>query len=76
MPEVGDGLGHLEAGQLAALAGLRALGHLDLDLAAVVEIIRRHAEAARGHLLDLGICVVAVGPRPVAFGILAALTGI
>jgi hypothetical protein len=35
MPQPGDLDRHLEAGQLAALAGLGALGHLDLDLAAL-----------------------------------------
>src|SRR6185437_14281026 len=42
----------LVAGQLAALAGLRALGHLDLELVGVDEVVDRHAEAARGDLLD------------------------
>jgi hypothetical protein len=56
-----DHLGDLEAGQLAALAGLGALGDLDLDLAAVVEVLGRDAEAARGDLLDRRVGVVAVG---------------
>ena len=50
------GLGHprvdLVAGQLAALAGLRALRHLDLDVVGVREVLRGHAEPTRGHLLD------------------------
>ena len=37
----------LGAGQLAALAGLGALGHLDLQLAGVDEVLARDAEAAR-----------------------------
>ena len=52
MAQARDHLGHLEAGQLAALAGLGALRDLDLDLAALVQIFGGHAEAARGHLLD------------------------
>ena len=50
------GLGHprvdLVAGQLAALAGLGALRHLDLDVVGVGEVLRRHAEAAGRDLLD------------------------
>ena len=42
----------LGAGQLAALAGLGALGHLDLELAGVDQVLARDAEAARGDLLD------------------------
>src|SRR5690606_3932609 len=40
------------ARQLTALAGLGALGHLDLDLVGVDEVLGRDAEAARGDLLD------------------------
>jgi hypothetical protein len=54
MPQPRDQLRDLHAGQLPALAGLGALRDLDLKLLAVVEVFRRHAEAARGHLLDLG----------------------
>ena len=42
----------LAAGQLAALTGLGALRHLDLDVVGVGEVERGDAEAARGHLLD------------------------
>ena len=71
-----DHLGHLEAGQLAALAGLGALGDLDLELAAVVEVLGRDPEAARGDLLDGRVLVVTVGPRHVALRVLAAFAGI
>mmetsp|Transcript_117754 Transcript_117754/g.311111 ORF Transcript_117754/g.311111 Transcript_117754/m.311111 type:complete len:313 (+) Transcript_117754:290-1228(+) len=43
----------LVAGQLAALARLGALRELDLYLVRVGQVLRRNAEAARGHLLDL-----------------------
>ena len=76
MAQAGDHLAHLDAGQLAALAGLGALGDLDLELAAVVEIFRRDAEAARRHLLDGRRGVVAVGARLVARRILAAFARI
>ena len=48
----GDLIGDLEARDLAALAGLAALGHLDLELAGGAQIARRHPEAARGDLAD------------------------
>ena len=56
----GDVLGHLLAGQLAALAGLGALRHLDLDLLGRSEVLRRDAKAPRGHLLDLRLQGVAL----------------
>ena len=42
----------LVARQLAALARLGALGHLDLDLVGVDQVVDRHPEAARRDLLD------------------------
>src|SRR5207248_4761663 len=72
MTEPTDHLAHLDAGQLAAFARLGALGHLDLELAAVVEILGGHAKAARRDLLDRRRGIVAVGPRIVARRILAA----
>ncbi len=66
-------LGHLEAGQLAAFAGLGALGDLDLQFHALVQVLGGHAEAARGDLLDGRVRVVAVGQGLVARAVLAAL---
>ena len=40
-------------GQLAALARLRALRHLDLQLVRVDQVFRSNTEASRSHLLDL-----------------------
>ncbi len=54
MAQLPDVLGDLVSGQLAALAGLGALGHLDLDLLGAGEILCGDAEAPRGDLLDLG----------------------
>ena len=68
-----DHLRHLEAGQLPALAGLGALGDLDLQLAALVQVLGGDAEAARRHLLDGGVPVVAVLVGTEARRILAAL---
>ena len=52
MAHLGDDRVDLVAGQLAALAGLGALRHLDLHHVGIDEIFRRDAEAARGDLLD------------------------
>jgi hypothetical protein len=51
--QLADVVAHLAAGQLAALAGLGALRHLDLDLVGAVEVFGGDTEAARRHLLDL-----------------------
>ena len=68
-----DVLVDLVAGQLAALAGLGALGHLDLQLVGVDEVVDRHAEAARGDLLDRRAAPVAVGVGREAARVLPAL---
>ena len=68
-----DEFGNLEARQLAAFPGLGALRDLDFDFAALVQIFRRHAEAARGDLFHRRVGVVAVRQRLVAFGVFAAL---
>src|SRR6267378_1191705 len=67
---------YLVAGELAALARLGALRHLDLQVVAVDEILARHAEARRRHLLDRAAAPVAVRIFLVARGILASLAGI
>ena len=56
---------------MAALAGLRALGHLDLDLLGAVQVGGGHAEPGGGHLLDGAVFLGAVARR-----IFAALAGI
>ena len=66
----------LAARQLAALAGLRALGHLDLEIVGAGEVLAGHAEASRGHLLDGAAARIAVGIEPVARRVLAALAGV
>ena len=60
-------------GQLPALAGLRALRHLDLQLVRVREVVRVDAEAAGGDLLDRRAARVAVLVRHVARRVLPAL---
>ena len=66
-------LGHFHARQLPALTGLGTLGNLDFQFLAMVEVFRRHAKAARGHLLDLGRRVVAIGLRREMRRVFAAL---
>src|SRR5258708_35045946 len=61
----------LVAGELTALAGLRALRHLDLQLVGVRQVGGGDTETARCDLLDLRTPVVAV-----ALGILAAFAGV
>ncbi len=72
VPGLGDPRVHLVAGELAALAGLGALGHLDLQVVGVGEVLRRDAEAARRHLLDGRAAARVVQ----AVGVLAALAGV
>ena len=73
---LGDHRVDLVAGQLAALAGLGALRHLDLHHVGIDEIFGRHAEAAGGHLLDRRAHRVAVRQRLEAVGFLAAFAGV
>ena len=76
MPHARNGRVDLVAGQLAAFAGLGALRHLDLHHVGVDEIFRRHAEAARGDLLDRRAHAVAVRQRLEAIGFFAAFAGV
>ena len=55
-------------GQLAALAGLGALGDLDLQDLGVDQVLRGDTEASGGHLLDLRVPLTAI-----ARGVLTAL---
>src|ERR1035437_2222947 len=75
-PRFGDPLINFAARQLAALARLRALGHFDLKLLRVDEVMARHAEAARRDLLDGTVFRVTVGQRNVALGVFAAFAGV
>ena len=63
-------------GQLTALAGLGALGHLDLQIVGVDEVLARHAEPARGDLLHGAAPPVAVGIPRVPLGVLAPFAGV
>jgi len=72
MPGPRDPWVHLRAGQLTALARLGTLRHLDLQISGIAQVLRGHAEATGGHLLDRGAALRIVQP----LGILATLTGV
>ena len=76
MPDFGDPRVDLVAGKLATLTGFGALGHLDLDVGGVDEVLRRHTEPAGCDLLDRGTHRVAVLQRHVPAWFLATLTGV
>ena len=63
--QAADVVADLAAGELAALARLRALCHLDLDLVGRRQVLSGDAEAARCHLLDLRAQRVALLEREV-----------
>ena len=73
LTDLGNPRVDLLAGQVAALAGLGALGHLNLNLEGAAQVAARHAKARTCHLLDRGVLGVAVGQRGLATRVLAAL---
>ncbi len=66
----------LLAGQVAALAGLGALGHLNLDLTRTSQVAAGDAEAARGDLLDSAELGAAARQGRLPGRVLAALAGV
>src|SRR5262249_44375432 len=76
VPDAGDALVHLVAGQLPALARLRALGDLDLQLVGIDQVLGADAEARARHLLDGAAPEVTVGIGDVAPRLLAAFAGV
>ncbi len=69
--QLGDLGGDLVAGQLATLAGLGTLRHLDLHHIGVHQVVGGDAKAAGSHLLDAGVLL---GTE--ALGIFAPFTGV
>jgi hypothetical protein len=67
---------HLVPGQLAALAGLGALRHLDLDVVGVDQVLAGHAEPAGRHLLDGAAALLAVRSGMKRSRIFAAFAGV
>ena len=62
--------------QLATFAGLCTLGHLNLDVGAVGQVVAGHTEAARRYLLDGRAFPITVGLHFETVWIFAALAGI
>ena len=60
VPDLGNPRIDLVAWKLPALTGFGALGHLDLDIGAVAQVVAGHAEPAGRHLLDGTAARVAV----------------
>ena len=58
---------------MTALAGLGALGHLDLNLEGAAQVAARHAKSRTCYLLDRGVLGVTVSQRGLAAWVLAAL---
>src|SRR5690606_15347395 len=69
VPGLGDPGVHLAAGQLAALTGLGALRHLDLQVVGVDQVVGGDTEPARRDLLDRAATTRVVQP----VGVLTAL---
>ncbi len=76
MPHLGNPGIDLESGQLTAFARLGPLRHLDLEVAAVDQVLARHAESRGRDLLDRASPPVAVRILPVALRILAAFAAV
>src|SRR5215813_11289876 len=70
--QLGDVLGNLAAWQLPALARLRSLCDLDLDLLCGIKILRGYPETARSHLLDFRLKRIALFELDVALDAIAS----
>ena len=62
--------------QLPAFAGFCALRHFDLQVVGFCEILARHAEAPRCHLLDRAAAIVAVGVAHISARVFASFAGV
>ena len=76
VPYLGHPRVHLVPRKLAALTGFRTLGHLDLDVGAVRQVVRGDAEPRRGDLLDRAAAPIAVGVGVETIDVLTALTAV
>src|SRR5581483_5335494 len=74
--QAGDLRGDFVAGELSALAGLRTLRHLDLQLVGPRAVFGGDAEAPGRDLLDPAVAVAFGSLRPVAVRVLAAFAGV
>src|ERR1035441_4478776 len=76
MARARDDLIDLVTRQLAALTGLRALGHFDLDFVRVDQVVSGYTEAAARDLFDGAAAQVAVRVALEALLVLAAFAGV
>ena len=74
MAQMGDFVGNLMTGELTALPGLGALGHLYLQYVRMREVLNSYAETRTGNLFNCGIERITVSRILVAVRILAAFT--
>ena len=76
MPDFGDYFIDLMARQLAAFAGLGALGDFDLEFAGIDQVFAGNAEPAAGDLFDGAAEAVIVRQGFVSFRVFAALPAV
>ena len=76
VPQARDHFVDFVAGKLAALAGLRALRHLDLQLVGVDQIVRGNSETRRGNLLYGAAPQIAVRIGLEALFVFSAFAGV
>ncbi len=76
MAQLGNKLGHLEAGQLPTFARFGPLRNLNFQLAAIVQVLRGHPKTPRCHLLDGGGCIIPIRAWFGACRVLAPFPGI
>ena len=76
VPDLGHPRVHLVTRKLAALTGFGALGHLDLDVGAVGQVVAGDTESGRRDLLDGAAPPVAVGVAVEPVDGFAALAGV
>ncbi len=60
MAQLGNQLRNLKAWKLPTFTRFSTLCHLDFQLTAIVQILRRNTKSARCHLLDGGGCVIPI----------------
>ena len=76
MPQARDHVVDFVAGELAALAGLGALRHLDLQFVGVDQVVCGHAETGRGHLLHGAAAQITVRVGLEALFVFSAFAGV
>ncbi|CAB4626794.1 unannotated protein [freshwater metagenome] len=67
---------HLVARQLAAFTRLGSLGHLDLNVISVDQVLTRDTKSTRSHLLDRRTLAVSAGQGLVTLRVFSTFTGV